>query len=537
MPRHRHLRLDGIVICALALAMVAAGCSSSKQSGSSGTTASSSSAPGTATASAGQPQSGGTFTYEVPSEVRSMDPTIAGGSALSGEPPRLLAVYDGLVIVDTATDKVTMGTADSLTSTDNIVWTLKLKPNIKFSDGTVYDANAVKFNWQRQATIATAPSYGLMKTVKSMDIVDPLTMTITLTGPNGVFPRNVSAGSINYIASPAAVTAKGQDFGSSPVGAGPFIMKDWVRDSQMTLTRNPTYWNAPKPYIDTLVIKVILDDTQRYNSVSNGEGDSTLMSTLPLQKQAKDAGLAVVTIPGIGAQGISFNMTKAPFDDVRIRQAFYESIDPVQLNQVANNGLGTVATGWFPQGSDFYDASLTFPKYDPVAAQKLFDAYFADKGDAQLNVEMTNTGSNPQINDYLTGVFAKINHAKYKATLVAQAQLTTDIRAHNFVSISYAYLGVDPEPNMVESFLSTGTRNFWGLKDPTLDAALLQARNSTDLATRKTAYAAAQKALLADLPMYLLPLTHSATISNKKVQNMQFFEDGGPRFDLVWIKK
>jgi peptide/nickel transport system substrate-binding protein len=320
MPRHRHLRLDGIVICALALAMVAAGCSSSKQSGSSGTTASSSSAPGTATASAGQPQSGGTFTYEVPSEVRSMDPTIAGGSALSGEPPRLLAVYDGLVIVDTATDKVTMGTADSLTSTDNIVWTLKLKPNIKFSDGTVYDANAVKFNWQRQATIATAPSYGLMKTVKSMDIVDPLTMTITLTGPNGVFPRNVSAGSINYIASPAAVTAKGQDFGSSPVGAGPFIMKDWVRDSQMTLTRNPTYWNAPKPYIDTLVIKVILDDTQRYNSVSNGEGDSTLMSTLPLQKQAKDAGLAVVSIPGIGAQGISFNMTKAPFDDVRIRR-------------------------------------------------------------------------------------------------------------------------------------------------------------------------------------------------------------------------
>ena len=434
-----------------------------------------------------------------------MDPTIAGGSALSGEPPRLLAVYDGLVIVDTATDKVTMGTADSLTTTDNIVWTLKLKPNIKFSDGTAYDMNTVKFNWQRQATVATAPSYGLMKTVKSMDIVDPLTMTITLTGPNGVFPRNVSAGSINYIASPTAVTAKGQDYGSSPVGAGPFVMKEWVRDSQMTLTRNPTYWNAPKPYIDTLVIKVILDDTQRYNSVSNGEGDSTLMSTLPLQKQAKDAGLAVVSIPGIGAQGISFNMTKPPFDDVRVRQAFIQSIDPVQLNQVANNGLGEIASGWFPPGSDFYDASQTFPKFDTAAAQKLFDAYAADHGDAQLNVELTNTGNSPQINDYLTGIFAKMNHAKYKGNLVAQAQLTTDIRAHNFNSISYAYLGVDPEPNMVETFLSTGTRNFWGMKDPTLDAAFLQGRNTTDLATRKTAYTAAQKALLVDLPMFLLP--------------------------------
>jgi peptide/nickel transport system substrate-binding protein len=263
--------------------MLLAGCSSSNKAtagGGSSTTA-------TTTSATGQPQSGGTFTFEFPSEVRSMDPTIAGGSALSGEPPRLLAVYDGLVIVDTATDKVTMGTAQSVTSPDNVTWTLKLKPNIKFTDGTPYDAAAVMYNWQRQATTATAPSYGLMKTVKSMVVVDPLTMMITLAAPNGVFPRNISAGSINYIGSPTAIQKEGQNFGSAPVGAGPFIMKNWIRDSQMTLVRNPTYWNAPKPYIDTLVIKVILDDTQRYNSVNAGEGDSMLLSTLPLQQQAK----------------------------------------------------------------------------------------------------------------------------------------------------------------------------------------------------------------------------------------------------------
>jgi peptide/nickel transport system substrate-binding protein len=230
-------------------------------------------------------------------------------------------------------------------------------------------------------------------------------------------------------------------------------------------------------------------------------------------------------------------MTKAPFNDVRIRQAIYESIDPVQFNQVANNGLGVVATGWFPSTSAFYDPSQSFPKYDPAGAQKLFDAYAADHGDAQLNVEMTNTGSNPQVNDYFTGVFAKFNHVKYKGMLVAQAQLTTDLRAHNFAASSYAYLGVDPEPNMVESFLSTGTRNFWGLKDPTLDAALLKGRNTTDLATRKAAYDSAQQSLMTDLPMYVFPRALSAVVSNQKVENMTFFEDGGPRFDLVWLKK
>jgi peptide/nickel transport system substrate-binding protein len=466
-----------------------------------------------------------------------MDPTIAGGSALSGEPPRLLALYDGLVIVDTATDKVTMGTAQSVTSPDNITWTLKLRPNIKFSDGTPYDATAVMYNWQRQANTATAPSYGLMKNVKSMVVADPLTLVVTLNGTNGVFPRNISAGSINYVGSPTAIQKEGQNFGSSPVGAGPFTLKDWVRDSQMTLVRNPTYWNAPKPYIDTLVIKVILDDTQRYNSVQAGEGDSMLLSTLPIQQQAKSAGLQVVQIPGIGATGFAFNMTKPPYNDVRIRQAFYEAIDPVQFNQAVNNGLGTVATGWFPSTSAFYDPSQPLPKYNTAGAQQLFNAYAADHGDAALNVEVNNSGTGPQVNDYLTGVFAKYQHVKYKGVLVAQAQGTADLRAHNFDAASYAYLGVDPEPNMVESFLSTGTRNFWGINDPALDAALLKGRNTTDQATRKAAYDSAQQYLNMDLPMYLFPRTQSAVISNQKVQNMTFFEDGGPRFDLVWIKQ
>jgi peptide/nickel transport system substrate-binding protein len=239
----------------------------------------------------------------------------------------------------------------------------------------------------------------------------------------------------------------------------------------------------------------------------------------------------------IGATGTAWDTANAPFSDVRIRQAFYEAIDPVQLNQVANGGLGELSTSWFPVDSPFYDATLTFPKYDQAAAQKLFDAYAAEKGDAQLNVEVNNTSNNPAVNDFLSGVFAKYNHVKYKGTLVAQAQLTTDIRAHNFGAISYAFLGVDPEPNMVESFLSTGTRNYWNEKNPTLDAALLQARNSTDLATRKTAYATAQKQLLADLPMYLFPRARSGVIYNKKVQDLRFYEDGGPRYDLMWIKK
>jgi peptide/nickel transport system substrate-binding protein len=521
-----------VLVGALAALVVAAGCSSSSKSSNNA-----SGGQGTSTA-VGQPQTGGTLTFETSSEVRSMDPTIAGGSALSGEPTRLLAVYDGLVIVDTTTDTVNMGTAQSVSSTDNVVWTITLKPNIKFSDGSPYDATAVKFNWTRQATVPTAPSAPLMKTVKSMDVVDPSTLKVTLAAPNGVFPRNISASSVNYIASPTAVQAEGKDYGSKPVGAGPFLLKDWTRDSQMTLVRNPSYWKTTLPYLDSVVIKVILDDTQRLNSLTNGEGSATIFQSTTMAKQAKDAGLQVAPIPNFSDIGVAFDLTKAPWDEPDIRKAFIQAIDQTQVNQGAFQGLAELANGWFPPGNPFYDPSLTFPKYDPAAAQRAFDAYATAKGtDVQINIEMTNAGTDAAVNDYLTGVFSKMRHVKYKSNFVAVAQLTTDIRANNFSAITYGFLGVDPEPNMTETFLSNGTRNKWHLNDPALDAALLQARNTSDVNTRKAAYKTAQIRLMEILPMMVWPRARNVTAMNNKVQGLQLFEDGGPRFDLMWMKK
>jgi peptide/nickel transport system substrate-binding protein len=377
-----------------------------------------------------------------------------------------------------------------------------------------------------------------MKTVKSMDVVDPSTLKVTLAAPNGVFPRNISASSVNYIASPTAVQAEGKDYGSKPVGAGPFLLKDWTRDSQMTLVRNPSYWKTTLPYLDSVVIKVILDDAQRLNSLTNGEGSATIFQSTTMAKQAKDAGLQVAPIPNFSDIGVAFDLTKAPWDEPDIRKAFIQAIDQTQVNQGAFQGLAELANGWFPPGNPFYDPSLTFPKYDPAAAQRAFDAYATAKGtDVQINIEMTNAGTDAAVNDYLTGVFSKMRHVKYKSNFVAVAQLTTDIRANNFSAITYGFLGVDPEPNMTETFLSNGTRNKWHLNDPALDAALLQARNTSDVNTRKAAYKTAQIRLMEILPMMVWPRARNVTAMNNKVQGLQLFEDGGPRFDLMWMKK
>src|SRR5204862_4888149 len=114
-------------------------------------------------------------------------------------------------------------TDESLTSTDAVVWTLKLQPNIKFSDGTDYDAAAVQYNWKRlQDPSKTAMRKAQADQMAAIDVVDKLTVKITLKSKNAVFPQTVAL--IPFIASPAAIQAEGDDqFNNAPVGAGPVV--------------------------------------------------------------------------------------------------------------------------------------------------------------------------------------------------------------------------------------------------------------------------------------------------------------------------
>jgi len=106
--------------------------------------------------------------------------------------------------------------------------------------------------------------------IQTMDAVDAVTLRITLKVKNALFPLAVA--SIPFIGSPTAIQAKGATaFSTAPVGAGPFVLKSWSRDSQMVLVRNPNYWLSPRPYLDQLVFKVIIDESQRMNTQKTGD--------------------------------------------------------------------------------------------------------------------------------------------------------------------------------------------------------------------------------------------------------------------------
>src|SRR5436190_9296026 len=196
-----------------------------------------------ATAPSKDVQPGGTITYLKVADVAGYDPILFANSGNSDGGVAFM-LFDMLAYSDPKDGQVKPQTAESLTSTDAVTWTLKLRPNIKFTDGTDYDAAAVKFNWERlQNPANSATRAAQANLIQSMDVVDARTLKITLKAKNAVFPQAVAL--IPFIGSPTAINAKGANFRSDPVGAGPFTLKSWTRDSQAVFQRNPKYWNAP----------------------------------------------------------------------------------------------------------------------------------------------------------------------------------------------------------------------------------------------------------------------------------------------------
>ncbi|MBV9661260.1 MAG: ABC transporter substrate-binding protein, partial [Acidimicrobiales bacterium] len=356
---------------AVAVGLVAGACSSSKNGAS--PTPTSGGTPTTATA-----QSGGSATMLIHYNIVSFDPakvSLSGGT----QPYAQTALFDDLVYLDDQ-GHIVAGFAQSLTSTDQVHWVLKLRPNLVFSDGTTFDAAAVKFNWTREQDPTIGTFTPDATSISDMTVVDPTTLNVTLKSANAQFPRLVMD-ELGLIGSPTAIQAEGDQFGAKPVGAGPFVLTQSAPGDHWTFAKNPHYYLAPKPYLDSMTLKFATDNTQQFNAFTTGQGDMVYAPTAdPHIAQLKQQGYPIVAPEQLGGIGLIFNTTMAPFDDASVRLGLSEALDLNQINQEAVNGAGIVPTTWFPSSSPFYDASLTLPNGDMNKAQQLISAYVAQHG-------------------------------------------------------------------------------------------------------------------------------------------------------------
>jgi peptide/nickel transport system substrate-binding protein len=479
------------------------------------------------------------------SEIGTLDPEKCTGTGGS-DGQRIFAIYGALMTLDGNSGEMKYVQAESFklkTPTDATVWVMKLRPGMKFSDGTVFDANAVKVNWERAADPANACSCrGDAATIKSMTIPagDPLTLEVTLAAPNPHFDKAVERVVLNYIASPKAIADK-LDMTSKPVGAGPFLLEQWIRDDRMVMVRNPDWVGKPGPYLNKLTFRTVGDETQRVDTFATGSADlfytSVPGSVQSAQSKVKDAYYSSVAVTT--GQTFLFNTRIAPFNDQRVRQAFVQAVDfKVLAREILNDSVP--AEFFTPPSSPWHNPNAALPKYDPVNAQKLVDAYVAEKGPIKFTWLAFE-----QVLDQ--------NRAKFMQTSLNQLKnFTMDIQVNpsavninkvivekSFQASSWGFPVLDPEPTLYGAVKTNHARNYSGYVNAAADKAVEDARNpaiANDLAARKKFYDIVWEALAKDLPYVPYIVTTNGFVCAPKTRGCTTYEDGILRWDLIWKK-
>ncbi|MCO1653832.1 ABC transporter substrate-binding protein [Pseudonocardia humida] len=489
----------------------------------------------------GQPKDGGTLVMGTDREAVSFDPTTQNTNQAA------LAVYDSLLKLNDAGEPEPY-LAQSMESTDDgLTWRMGLRPGVQFSDGTPLDAAAVVLNVQRHIDKTSSPGNRYATQIASMTAVDPQTVEFVLKAPFGAFPSvfalNFTAGNLGAIISPAAIQQHGDQVGNNPVGAGPFVLSDWVRDSKMTLTKNPNYWQADKglPHLDALEFRPLPDTETRYASIENGDVDLIFGGYhTELLRGLQNPNLSVYYGPGNGAEYVYFNFQRAPFDDRRMREAFVRGIDLNALAATQYRGEMAQAKGWFGDDSPYTtpEATQAWPAFDVERAKALVAEYKADGGSTTVSYKSTNAPNRVAFSEFLQAQMAAIGIDLQPQFFDLAQYSSSVVQSKDFQVAGWVGGPVDVPYPAIQNLLRTGgNTNYGSYSNPEVDALLDKAAATTDEAERTQAYQRAQLLTNQDIPVAYYSRGYLSTIAKPEVKGVVRYLTRDQFFATTWLDR
>ncbi|RKT35690.1 peptide/nickel transport system substrate-binding protein [Microbacterium sp. AG1240] len=306
-------------------------------------------------------------------EPSSWDPAQANEGHLA---PVYQSVYDTLIKREPNGDLSPMLATEWSMGDDGLSLDLELRDDVTFTDGTPFDAEAVKANIEHFQT-ANGPLQSNLASIASVEVVDADSVTLVLGSPDPDLASNLSNAG-GYMASPAALDSP--DLAASPVGSGPYVLdaSGSVVGSTIKLTRNDDYWGDPLPF-DAVEFRILPDETARLNALTSGQIDTASLNRAASALQAQGAGLNAPDAYSVNWGGILFfdrdGALVPELADVRVREALAIAIDGQALVDVGWEGLGQTTSQVFGPDTDGYDESLEDAyAYDPERAKDLLAA-------------------------------------------------------------------------------------------------------------------------------------------------------------------
>jgi 4-phytase/acid phosphatase/peptide/nickel transport system substrate-binding protein len=374
-------------------------------------------------------------------------------------------------------------------------WRFKLRPNVKFHDGTPFNAQAVAWNYARQKDPKNNCRCAFyVANILSVEAKDDLTVVFALKDPAVTFPDQLTRPSQNSsMHSPSAIQAKGDDYNRNPVGTGPFVLKSWTAGDRMVVERNPDYWDKGKPYLDRVVLRPLPDSQSRFASLKSGETDVVWADEFEadnIQRAQKDPTLQVLKYAGSGATVTAINTKVPPLDDVRVRRALVMALDRKKISQALTNGLARPASNPYGDGSwvqckddgalpeDAKQAAALIKEYGkPVQFKSLYTATPRGRAFAQVYQQLW-----------------KAVGAEMEIEQVDQAQFPPRAFQRKFDVIGWRIVDFpEPDVQMYANFHSGSPVNLANYTNPELDKLLEDARVTPDEPKRIELYCAASR--------------------------------------------
>ncbi|MCF2528567.1 ABC transporter substrate-binding protein [Yinghuangia soli] len=521
-------RGSGVVAALVALGLAATACSEDKKDKEP--------APPNQGATA-EAKPGGTLRMLAVQDSARLDPFGTSNVAVADE-PRLAALYDPLFYIDGKSKKVAAHLGESLATTDNgASWTMKLRPGVQFSDGTPFNAEAVKKNYDMHANFATRSVHiGAAATFKT-EVVDPLTLKLTPQGaPNPNLDRAIAI-ELPYIEAPSALDKGAETYQGSPVGAGPFMLKSWTRGSEQVFVKNPNYWQKDKglPKLDGFSVKLLADIQQQFASVKSGQADLFVSSDQKLLEKARKE-LNASEFKTDGGQMMQFNMKKPPFDDIRARKAVTLALNPADIPATLDNGY-VPAKGFFNAAGVFADPNISQAAQNTAEAQRLFDELANEGKKLEFSYLVPLNPSSQKVAEFMQSRLRTFKNVNMTIDAVEIGQYIQKYAiSREFQGMLFQQWVVDPEPTLYSSLYSKSMFNVIGWNSPAADAALDKGRQSSDPAVRKQAYSELQKALVDELPMWVYAESSNGPIFNDKVTGIEHYNSGVMFMDRIGFK-
>lgn len=455
-------------------------------------------------------------------------------------------IYDPLLVRDPKTSQIVPGLAQSFNvSTDGTTITLKIRPNVKFHDGTPCDANAVAFSLKRiqDPALKSPMAATISGPVQSINATNTSTVVIVLKKPFAPFLDSLTQVSLAPV-SPAAVGKYGKDFGAHPVGTGPFMFQSEVPNDNVVLVRNPDYNWAPNvyqhqgpAYLDKVVIRNVPEDATRMALEQAGTIDvvyAPVVSQLPQYQNTSKYYVVQATRPGMPRSFI-LNTATWPFNDLKTRQAVAYAINKAQILQSAYGNIGGIADSIITPNLFGYSKSIASasPAYDiNKAKQMLADAGWKAGSDGILTKDgkkfSITYGSQStttfNIQDQILQSNLKAVGIDLQIQDEEQAAILADIRKGKWPMSTMLFAATDPDVTYTILY-SKSIGAAWNTAqyvNPQMDSLLDQGRTELDQAKRAAIYAQVQKLVIDEVPYIPFYDIKNPYIVNARVHNFGY---------------